>query len=217
MNLTPPHVEKAKKLIQGIRLKGITDDRILNALQHIPRHYFVEDRYKEAAYEDKPLPIGKEQTISQPFTVAYQTMLLDVQEGDKILEIGTGSGYQAAVLCELGAKVFSIERYEHLHSRAKCVLQELNYTPQLFFGDGYLGLPQYAPFDKILITAATDTIPEVLKKQLAMGGKMVLPLGSVYGQVMTVLRKVSKEEFQCTDHGGFVFVPMLKGVEKEAN
>ena len=104
-----------------------------------------------------------------------------------------------------------------MHSRAKCVLQELNYTPQLFFGDGYLGLPQYAPFDKILITAATDTIPEVLKKQLAMGGKMVLPLGSVYGQVMTVLRKVSKEEFQCTDHGGFVFVPMLKGVEKEAN
>ena len=144
-------------------------------------------------------------------------MLLDVQEGDKILEIGTGSGYQAAVLCELGAKVFSIERYEHLHSRAKCVLQELSYTPQLFFGDGYLGLPQYAPFDKILITAATDTIPEVLKKQLAMGGKMVLPLGSVYGQVMTVLRKVSKEEFQRTEHGGFVFVPMLKGVEKEAN
>ena len=217
MNPTPPHLENAKKLIHEIRLKGITDERILNALQHIPRHYFVEDRYKEAAYDDKPLPIGKEQTISQPFTVAYQTMLLDVQEGDKILEIGTGSGYQAAVLCELGAKVFSIERYEHLHSRAKCVLQELSYTPQLFFGDGYLGLPQYAPFDKILITAATDTIPEVLKKQLAMGGKMVLPLGSVYGQVMTVLRKVSKEEFQCTDHGGFVFVPMLKGVEKEAN
>lgn len=217
MNPTPPHLENAKKLIHEIRLKGITDERILKALLHIPRHHFVEDRYKEAAYDDKPLPIGKEQTISQPFTVAYQTMLLDVQEGDKILEIGTGSGYQAAVLCELGAKVFSIERYEHLHSRAKCVLQELSYTPQLFFGDGYLGLPQYAPFDKILITAATDTIPEVLKKQLAMGGKMVLPLGSVYGQVMTVLRKVSKEEFQRTDHGGFVFVPMLKGVEKEAN
>lgn len=214
MDNTLKYHNRSKTLVEGLRKKGIVDERILDAILEIPRHEFVTSNLADLAYEDKPLPIDKDQTISQPYTVAFQTQLLEVKVRDKVLEIGTGSGYQAAVLCEIGAQVYSIERHQQLHIKAKHLLNKLGYHPILVYGDGYEGLPEYAPFDKILITAAIDEIPEKLLKQLKIGGLIVAPVGNREGQVMTVVRRTDVDKYKKTEHGLFIFVPMLEGVEE---
>lgn len=213
MNTSHPYSKEAKRLVNGLKRKGIKDKRVLKAIEVIPRHEFVEDRLHPYAYDDRPLPIDREQTISQPYTVAFQTELLKVEPGEKVLEIGTGSGYQAAVLCEIGVEVYSIERHRPLYEQAKELLARLGYHPYLFYGDGYEGLPDHAPFDKILITAATPRFPEKLLQQLKVGGVMVAPVGDQSGQIMRTVERVSADQYKERDHGGFVFVPMVKGVE----
>lgn len=204
---------KAEELAKDLKRKGIRDERVLAAMAKIPREQFVDKSMAEYAYLDRPLPIEEGQTISQPYTVAFQTELLQLKPGEKVLEIGTGSGYQAAVLCEMEVEVYSIERYQELYLLAKERLRRLGYTPQLFFGDGYEGLPGLAPFDKILITAAPEEIPEKLKEQLRIGGWMVLPLGGRQGQKMTVVKRTGEDSYSRTTHGDFIFVPMQKGTE----
>lgn len=200
-----------KKLIEGIKKKGIENKDVLDALNKIPRHLFLESAFQNMAYEDRALPIAADQTISQPYTVAFQTELLDVKKGDKILEIGTGSGYQTAVLLELGAKVYTIERKKELYRKAQIFLPKLGYDAYFYYGDGYQGLPTYAPFDKIIITAGAPFIPEALKKQLAVGGILVAPVGGRSFQVMTSLIKIEQNEYKTIEFDHFVFVPMLKG------
>lgn len=203
------HKGLRKKLVEEIRSKGIHDEEVLAAIEKIPRHLFLDSSFVEFAYQDKPFPIGAGQTISQPYTVAFQTELLEVTKGDKVLEIGTGSGYQACVLIEMGARVFSIERHHALYVRTKELLARLQYSPRLFYGDGYKGLPTFGPFDKILVTAAAPTIPEALKQQLKQGGMLVVPVGK--GQTQTMKRLTKKEDdiFVEEDFGYFRFVPML--------
>jgi len=206
--------EKAEILAQELKRKGIRDQRVLAAIATVPREQFVDERMAAFAYLDKPLPIEEGQTISQPYTVAFQSELLQLKTGEKVLEIGTGSGYQAAVLCAMGTEVYSIERYQELYLSAKETLNKLGYYPNLFYGDGYEGLPEHAPFDKILITAAPEEVPEKLKEQLRIGGWMVLPLGGRMGQKMTVIKRTGEEKYRITTHGDFIFVPMQKGTEK---
>lgn len=207
------NLEKAEKLARELRDKGIRDKAVLAAIARIPREAFVGEELAEMAYLDRPLPIGEGQTISQPYTVARQTELLELEPGDRVLEIGTGSGYQAAVLCEMGVEVYSIERYEELYQTAKETLNRLGYFPKLYHGDGYEGLPGEAPFDKILITAAPEKIPPKLKEQLRVGGRMVLPLGGRDRQQMTVVKRVSETRYSTSTHGDYIFVPMKKGTE----
>ncbi len=207
------HKGLRKQLVEQIGRKGIKDKRILAAIEKIPRHLFVENYLENRAYDDYPLPINAGQTISQPYTVALQTELLEIEKGDLVLEIGTGSGYQTAVLLELGAKVFTIERQHALYSTVKTFLPKLGYKPQFFFGDGYLGKPTYGPYDKILITAGASALPEELLKQLKVGGILVAPIGGRQHQVMTTVEKTGEDNFTKNEHGLFVFVPMLKGVE----
>jgi protein-L-isoaspartate(D-aspartate) O-methyltransferase len=209
MNETYKHKGLRKMLVEGIRDKGIRDEHVLNAINKIPRHLFMDSSFLEFAYQDKPFPIGSGQTISQPYTVAYQTELLDVKQGEKVLEIGTGSGYQACVLVELGAKVFSIERQKKLFEKTKKFLPKLGYNPKLFYGDGNKGLPVFAPFDKILITAATNEIPDALLKQLKTGGILVAPVGPSEVQTMVSIHKHSDTDFETIEHGRFRFVPLL--------
>jgi protein-L-isoaspartate(D-aspartate) O-methyltransferase len=171
----------------------------------------LESSFLNFAYRDQAFPIGAGQTISQPFTVAFQTQLLQVKPGNKILEIGTGSGYQTAVLCEMGARVWSLERQRELYLKAGNLLRELGYDPVLFFGDGFKGLPTYGPFDRILVTAGAADIPNELKVQLVTGGRMVVPVGHEDHQEMTVVIKNNDTTFMTEKHGDFVFVPMLKG------
>ncbi|MFN2396115.1 MAG: protein-L-isoaspartate(D-aspartate) O-methyltransferase [Bacteroidales bacterium] len=209
MTDTYRHQGLRRKLVETIKSKGIRDERVLDAIGNIPRHLFLDSSFTEIAYQDKPFPIGLGQTISQPYTVAYQTELLEVESGDKILEIGTGSGYQACVLFEMGAKVFSIERHRELHKKSKALLHKLGYTPKLFYGDGYKGLPTFAPFDKILVTAGAPEIPEELLKQLKVDGFMVIPVGKGGSQIMFRLKKVSESEFEKEEFGHFRFVPLL--------
>jgi protein-L-isoaspartate(D-aspartate) O-methyltransferase len=206
------HKGLRKKLTAGVREKGITDDRVLDAINNVPRHFFLDSAFDEAAYADKAFPIGEGQTISQPYTVAYQTQLLEVKPFDKVLEIGTGSAYQAVVLAQMGALVYTIERQKKLFELNK-KFDYLKRFPNIkfFYGDGFEGLPTYAPFDKILITAAAPDIPPKLVEQLKTGGMMVLPVGS--GEVQRMMRiskirdtAVKEEVF---DH--FSFVPMLEG------
>lgn len=211
---TSAHTDKVIKLVGDLRNKGISDERILTAIKKIPRHRFVEKQFADYAYRDGPLPIGKGQTISQPYTVAFQTQLLRLKPGEKVLEIGTGSGYQAAILCEMGVEVYSIERHYELHIKAREMLDALGYHPVLVFGDGYEGLPEHAPFDKILITAAPVRRPEKLLRQLRIGGLMVAPIGERQRQKMTVIERKGADEFKETAHGAFLFVPMKKGTEK---
>ncbi len=211
------HKGLRKKLVEEIALKGIQDKRILDAIGKIPRHMFLDSSFLEYAYQDKAFPIGAGQTISQPYTVAFQTELLEVKKGDKILEIGTGSGYQACVLMELGARVYSIERQKSLYIHTKNLLAKMNYHPRLFYGDGYKGLLSFAPFDKILITAAAPEIPEALKKQLKHNGRLVVPYGEDNVQEMICMTKETNDNFSITKHGKFQFVPMLKGKESENN
>ena len=183
----------------------------MDAINKVPRHLFMDSSFTKFAYKDQAFPIGAGQTISQPYTVAFQTELLEVKEMDRILEIGTGSGYQAAVLIELGAKVYTIERQKKLMLKAKALLPKIGYNPHFFYRDGYSGLPSYSKFDKILITAAAPDIPEKLLEQLKIGGRMVLPIGSSYSQTMTLVVKTGESDYKKSEHGYFVFVPMLKG------
>lgn len=211
-NFHPQYNNEAKKLAEELERKGISDKSVLTAIATIPRDSFIDKQLSAYAYLDRPLPIESGQTISQPFTVAWQTQLLQLKPGEKVLEIGTGSGYQAAVLCEMKAEVFSIERYHNLYESAKETLNKLGYYPNLFFGDGYAGLPEHAPFDKILITAAPEKVPKKLLQQLRIGGWMVVPVGGKKGQKMTVIRRVGEHEFKESEHGDFIFVPMQEGV-----
>jgi protein-L-isoaspartate(D-aspartate) O-methyltransferase len=205
------HKGMRKKLVDTIRRKGIKDPRILEAVGKIPRHLFLDSSFLEFAYEDKPFPIGSGQTISQPYTVAFQTNLLEVKTGDKILEIGTGSGYQACVLAELGAKVFTIERQKKLYQQTKTFLPTIGYRQiKCFYGDGYKGLPAFAPYDKILITAAAPEIPSLLTDQLKPGGFFVLPLGDDDVQTMTRITKQKDGSLKTEKFGAFRFVPLLK-------
>ncbi|MBN2615636.1 MAG: protein-L-isoaspartate(D-aspartate) O-methyltransferase [Bacteroidales bacterium] len=204
------HKGLRKKLVNEIRKKGILDEQILNAFMAIPRHLFLDSGFLEFAYEDKPFPIGSGQTISQPYTVAFQTQLLDIRPGSKILEIGTGSGYQACILAELGADVYTIERQKKLFEKTKKFLSRFPYDLHLFQGDGFKGVPQHAPYDGIIITAAAPEIPQDLVDQLQIGGVLVIPLGE--GSVQTMLRIVKQEDgsLQRQQFGGFRFVPMLR-------
>ena len=206
---------EAKKLAKELKKKGIFDERVLSAIANVPRHSFINENLSAYAYLDRPLPIESGQTISQPFTVAWQTQLLQLKPGEKVLEIGTGSGYQAAVLCEMNAEVYTIERYHNLYESAKETLNGLGYHPNLFFGDGFEGLPEHAPFDKILITAAPDKVPEKLLQQLRVGGWMVAPVGGRAGQKMTVIKRIGENEFKESEHGDFIFVPMQEGTVKQ--
>ena len=199
-----------QQLVSEIIKKGIKDKRVIEAIGKIPRHLFMDSAFVNFAYIDKAFPIGSGQTISQPYTVAFQTELLKINRGDKVLEIGTGSGYQTAVLLELGAKVFTIERQRNLFLKAQRFLPQLGYHPQFFFGDGYLGKPTYGPYDKILITAGAPEIPPLLVRQLKPGGFLVVPLGEM-SQTMVRLIKSDQGKDIIEDHGAFSFVPLLKG------
>lgn len=209
------HKGLRERLIQEVASKGITNQEVLKAMGNIPRHFFLDPAFDKIAYEDRAFPIGEDQTISQPYTVAYQTDLLQVKPLDKILEIGTGSVYQSCVLAELGAKVYTIERVKALYRRTQLSFPlKDKYKEQIkfFFGDGFLGLPGYAPFDKILITAAAPFVPERLVQQLKPGGVMVLPLGeSESKQTMTRLTKQIDGSYSSESFSDFIFVPMLKG------
>lgn len=202
---------KRKKLVDELRTKGITDEEVLRAVNAVPRHEFMDPAFLHHAYTDKAFPISSGQTISQPYTVAIQTSLLNVKKRDKILEIGTGSGYQCAILAEMGAKVYTIERHRELFILAQRTLTSLGYSADFFYGDGYEGKPQYGPFDGIVITAATPEIPAKLQYQLKIGGRMVVPVGDSSSQVMTLVIRSGEEDFEYSSHGTFVFVPMLKG------
>lgn len=202
---------KRKKLVDELRKKGITDEEVLRAINTVPRHIFMDPAFLVHAYTDKAFPISSGQTISQPYTVAIQTSLLKVRKRDKILEIGTGSGYQAAILSEMGAKVYTVERYRELYLKAQENIAQLGYNIDFFYGDGYEGKPQYGPFDGIVITAAAPHVPETLLSQLKTGGKLVVPVGNANSQMMTVVERTGEESYEYSDHGHFVFVPMLKG------
>ncbi|HVF97257.1 MAG TPA: protein-L-isoaspartate(D-aspartate) O-methyltransferase [Flavisolibacter sp.] len=206
------HKGLRRKLVETVRSKGITDERVLAAIENIPRHFFLDSAFDEVAYEDKAFPIAEKQTISQPYTVAYQTQLLEVKQHEKVLEIGTGSVYQAAVLAELGAKVFTIERQRKLFDSNKNFQWIKKYhSIKFFYGDGYEGLPTYAPFDKIIITAAAPSVPLKLIQQLKTGGIMVIPLGSGDVQVMKRLIKQGDGSVKEEVYDNFSFVPMLEG------
>lgn len=204
------HKGLRKKLVDLLKDKGISDQNVLNAINAIPRHLFMDNAFVNFAYRDQAFPIGSDQTISQPYTVAFQSQLLEVKRGEKILEIGTGSGYQSAVLCEMGAKVFSIERHRSLHKKSKHILEDLGYKGKFFFGDGFEGSPAFAPYDKILITAAAPRIPEKLIEQLKVGGYLVIPLGEGESQEMMRLTKEEGGALKEERYGNFSFVPMLE-------
>lgn len=208
------HKGLRKKLVETIRRKGITDNTVLEAIDNVPRHLFMDSGFIQFAYRDQAFPIGAGQTISQPYTVAFQSELLQVNKHEKVLEVGTGSGYQAAILLELGAKVFTIERQHELYLKSRTLLTRLGYKPYFFFGDGYEGMPRYAPYDKIIVTAGAPEVPQKLVEQLNVGGRMVIPFGGSSGQTMLLIEKLSETEIRQTEHGSFAFVPMLKGKNK---
>lgn len=206
------HKGLRNKLVDVIREKGITDEKILDAVGKLPRHFFFDSAFMETAYEDKAFQIGEGQTISQPYTVAYQSQLLEVQPREKILEVGTGSGYQACILSMLGARVFTIERHKKLNERAKALLEAMHIPNiRFFYGDGFEGLPAFAPFDKVLITAAAPEVPSKLLAQLKVGGKLVMPYGKGDVQKMQRITKVADNHLEQEEFDNFKFVPMLKG------
>ena len=201
------------KLVAHLIDKGIKDQRVLKAISSTPRHLLFDLVFRDKfAYQDIAFPIGENQTISQPYTVAFQSELINVKRGDKILEIGTGSGYQTAVLCQLGAKVFSIERHKSLFQSAKLFLNQNNYRAQLFFGDGFLGKKVFAPFDSIIVTCGAPYVPEELKDQLKVGGRLVIPVGQGGVQQMMLIQRLSDSDYKETIYGDFKFVPMLKNI-----
>jgi protein-L-isoaspartate(D-aspartate) O-methyltransferase len=210
LNDSTKHKGLRNQLVDTIERKGIKDKRVLEAIRKIPRHLFMDSGFIDFAYQDKPFPIAADQTISQPYTVAFQTELLQVKPKDKILEIGTGSGYQAAVLIEMEAVVYSIERQKELYTKTKKFLPKIGYVPKkLIYGDGYKGFPEMAPFDGIIVTAGAPFIPNALLKQLKTGGRLVIPLGK-NSQKMTLIIRKSEKEFEKHEFGDFKFVPMLK-------
>jgi len=210
------HKGLRKKLVEELRNKGIEDERILSAIGKIPRHYFLEKAFEDWAYKDQAFPIGSDQTISQPFTVAYQTDLLDISSGDKILEIGTGSGYQAAVLFEMGAKVYTIERQAKLFDKTSVLLKKMEYgSIRTFLKDGINGLPRFAPFNKILVTAAAKEVPPALLQQLAVGGHLVIPVGRKGVQIMMRITHLGQNEYKTEKFDKFKFVPLLSGVNQQ--
>ena len=196
-------------LVDKIKKKGISDESVLRMINEIPRHLFMDNAFVQFAYQDKPFPIGSGQTISQPYTVAFQTQLLELNPYEKVLEVGTGSGYQAAVLIGMEANVYTIERQKELFQKTKEFLPELGYNCNFYYGDGYKGLEQFAPFDKIIVTCGAPAIPEDLIQQLKIGGRMVAPIGKDNVQVMNLIEKTSETETKITTHGEFSFVPML--------
>ena len=204
------HKGKRKQLVEILVQKGITNKKVLNAIGTIPRHLFMDSGFVDHAYIDKAFPIGADQTISQPFTVAKQTELLNLEKGSKILEIGTGSGFQTAVLIEMGMHVFSIERQNELFKKTKLFLPKLGYrAKKLIFGDGYKGFKEEAPFDGIVVTAGAPFVPKPLMSQLKMGGRLVIPIGSE-NQIMTLITRISQTEFKKEEFGEFRFVPLLE-------
>ncbi len=209
------HKGLRRQLIEEIKAKGIKDEQVLEAMSILPRHFFLEKAFEEHAYADKAFPIGNDQTISQPYTVAYMTSLLDIKKGDKVLEIGTGSGYQAAILSILGARVYTVERQEELYKKTKELLKKLRFnTLRCFFGDGSLGLPDYAPYDKIIVTAGAPVIPDALKEQLSVNGVLVIPVGENDGQLMYHIKRISDKEYESKALDKFRFVPFLSGLNK---
>jgi protein-L-isoaspartate(D-aspartate) O-methyltransferase len=198
-----------RQLVKEIERKGIKSEAVLSAIGKMPRHVFFDSIFLEHAYEDKAFPIGEKQTISQPYTVAFQTELLNISKGDKILEIGTGSGYQAAILLELGAEVFTIEYNQKLFQKTIEFLPKLGYNPHFFEGDGSLGLPKHAPYDSIVVTAGAPNVPDALIKQLKIGGVLVIPVGDQKQQKMIVIKKLSQNKASKKEFSHFSFVPLL--------
>lgn len=200
------------KLVKTLKEKGITEPKVLAAIQDIPRHYFLDKAFEEWAYRDSAFPIGSGQTISQPYTVARQTELLEIFDRCKVLEIGTGSGYQACIIAAMGAKIYTIERHEILFEKTSKFLNEIGFHQiRTLYGDGYKGAPKFAPFDRIIITASTSAIPKTLFEQLKIGGIMVLPKGDHEYQTMTKIVKTSEVEFEEITYGKYSFVPFLGG------
>ncbi len=210
----PKHRGLRNQLVKTVRSKGIVDEKVLSAIAKIPRHLFMDSGFIDFAYQDKAFPIAASQTISQPYTVAFQTELLKIDRGDKVLEIGTGSGYQTAVLVELGAEVYSIERQKELYEMTRIFLPKVGYVAKkLNFGDGYKGWPEFAPFDKIIVTAGAPFVPAPLLAQLKIGGRLVIPVGDDI-QVMTLFIRKGDKEFEKHEFGDFRFVPMLTNSQK---
>jgi protein-L-isoaspartate(D-aspartate) O-methyltransferase len=208
------HQGLRNRLVAEIERKGIADKKVLDAIGRVPRHFFMDNSFVHLAYQDQAFPIGQGQTISQPYTVAFQSSLLDIQAGSKVLEIGTGSGYQAAVLSEMGAEVYSVERQKRLHEKTGQLLKGIGYKDiRLFLGDGNEGLVDHAPFDRILVTAGAESVPSQLLVQLAVGGLMVIPVG-LKSQTMIRIKRLSEDDFEQETFGDFSFVPLLKGIAK---
>lgn len=206
------HKGLRSNLVKTIKRKGIKDQQVLKAIANIPRHYFLDKAFEEWAYKDQAFPIGCEQTISQPYTVAFQTELLDIQPSDKVLEIGTGSGYQACILAFLGAKVYTIERQKVLFDKTALLLKKIGYSRiRTLLGDGYKGAPRFAPFDKILVTAGAREIPQILLDQLKIGGLLVIPVGKGDVKTMVRVKKISEDKYEKEEFGAFRFVPFVKG------
>lgn len=206
------HRGMRQQLVKKLRAKGIRDEKVLDAISQVPRHVFVDRAFEDHIYNDRPFSIGANQTISHPYTVAFQTQLLQVCKGDKVLEVGTGSGYQACVLAHMGAKVYSIERQKSLFDYTSTLLPKIGYGQiRTLFGDGYKGAPRFAPYDKIIVTCGATEIPKALLEQLAIGGKMVIPVGFENQQEMFLITRISKTKFTKDKYGVFAFVPFLKG------
>jgi protein-L-isoaspartate(D-aspartate) O-methyltransferase len=198
-----------KKLVEELRKKGIEDEQVLQAIGKVTRHFFFDETFWNQAYKDIAFPIGEGQTISQPYTVAYQTELLHIKKDDKVLEIGTGSGYQTCILMEIGAKVYTIERQEKLYERTKQVLPRMGYKPKFFLGDGSKGIASYAPYNKIIVTAGAPTVPELLLQQLSIGGTLVIPVGDENAQKMVTILKVGENDYERHVLDTFRFVPLV--------
>ena len=198
-----------KKLVELLREKGIADEKVLKAIGKVPRHYFFDETFWTQAYKDIAFPIGDGQTISQPYTVAYQTELLHIKPGDKVLEIGTGSGYQTCILLELGAKVYTIERQENLYKRTSQVLPHIGYHAEFFLGDGSKGISEHAPYDKIIVTAGAPLVPEIMLKQLKIGGILVIPVGDENSQKMITVLRVTEKDYERISLDTFRFVPLV--------
>ena len=211
------HQGLRRQLVEQLSLKGIDHKNVLDAIGKIPRHLFMDNTFLEFAYVDKAFPIDCGQTISQPYTVAYQSQLLDIQKDERVLEIGTGSGYQACVLAEMGARVFTIERHKQLFEETRKRFNELNYTIKTFFGDGFNGLPAFAPFDKIIVTCGAEVLPQKLTDQLKPGGIMVIPIGPLSEQVMTTILKKPDGSLDIIELDKFRFVPMLEEKSRGRN
>lgn len=214
MNDSFRHKGMRRQLIEVLKEKGITDTAVLEAFDKVPRHFFLDSSFVHQAYTDIAFRIGAGQTISQPYTVAFQTSLLELKRGDKVLEIGTGSGFQTAILCALGVKVISIERQRELFIMAKSIIRELGFSPKLYYGDGYKGKEVFAPFDSILVTCGAPWVPDALKKQLKVGGHLVIPIGEDKIQTMYRITRLGSDEWKTETHGKFSFVPMLDKTAK---